>query len=182
MPLASAKARRGSGSAPVPLSQVPAAATAAAEAGSSATAAPSKPSATGAIREALIRHKRDFVPGEVPLCVLPEGITHNGCSLLRFFPGAFESGTPVQPAMMMEPFRYSNDHAFLGTTGQHLVRLLLSPYIVLAVTLLPVYLPSEAEKSDAAAMAEGVRARMAQAARLPLSNYGAKELRAEWKA
>ena len=112
--------------------------------------------------------------------LLPEGITHNGLSLLRFFPGSFEGGTPIQPVVMAYPFRFFNDHAFLGGTAGHLLKLLLSPYIALTVTLLPLYEPSAAEKADAALMADNVRVRMAEALNVPVSPYGAKELRAEW--
>ena len=112
--------------------------------------------------------------------LLPEGITHNGRSLLRFFPGSFEGGTPIQPVVLSYPFRFFNSHSFLGGTGGHLLSLLLAPYIALTVTLLPVYEPNAAEKASAALMAENVRVRMAEALNVPVSQYGAKELRAEW--
>uniref|UniRef100_A0A7S4B054 Phospholipid/glycerol acyltransferase domain-containing protein n=1 Tax=Chrysotila carterae TaxID=13221 RepID=A0A7S4B054_CHRCT len=137
---------------------------------------------TSAIRATILEHKRSFVRGRAPICLLPEGITHNGLTMLKFFPGSFEGGTPVQPVVLSYPFKYINSHSFLSDVGTHLLKMLLSPYIVLNVRLLPLYVPSEAEKADAALMAEGVRAKMAEALGIPLSTYGAKDLRREWSA
>ena len=146
--------------------------------GGSARAKASK----GAIRAAILEHKRTFVKGEMPIMILPEGITHNGLSMLKFFPGSFEGGLPVQPVVFSYPFKYFNTHSFLSDLGTHLIKLLWAPYTSLAVTILPIYRPSEEEKADPELFAENVRRHMAAELDIPLSSYGAKDLREEWKA
>ena len=48
--------------------------------------------------------------------------------------------------------------------------------LMMQVTFLPLYVPSEAEKADAELMAEGCRKAMAEAMGWPLSHYSAKML------
>ena len=56
--------------------------------GSSVAPADAKPSA--AARQALATHAAEFKGGR-PVAVLPEGTTHNGAALLKFFEGAFSA-------------------------------------------------------------------------------------------
>ena len=42
--------------------------------------------------------------------------------MLKFFTGAFEGGSSVQPIVLSYPFRYFNSPAFLGNTGEHLLK------------------------------------------------------------
>ena len=143
--------------------------------GSSVAPADAKPSA--AARQALATHAAEFKGGR-PVAVLPEGTTHNGAALLKFFPGAFAPLAPVQPVCV----RFSGcvDGSFCGTLAAHLARLLSAPYQRMIVTILPANRPREGE--DAPAFAARVRAEMASELGVPLSEYDAKSLNAEYVA
>jgi hypothetical protein len=75
------------------------------------------------------------------------------------------------------PFRYFNSAAFLSSLGLHIMRLLASPYLRIHVTFLQTFTPAQGATPDDVAAA--VRHRMANAAGLPMSPIGAKDLRAE---
>ena len=138
--------------------------------------ADAKPSA--AARQALATHAAEFKGGR-PVAVLPEGTTHNGASLLKFFDGAFGPLAPVQPVCV----RYSSacvDGSFCGTLVAHLARLLCAPYQRMTVVVLPATRPLDGE--DASAFAARVRAAMAAELGVPLSGYDAKSLNAEYVA
>ena len=144
--------------------------------GSSVAPADAKPSA--AARQALATHAAEFKGGR-PVAVLPEGTTHNGASLLKFFAGAFAPLAPVQPVCV----RYSSacvDGSFCGTLAAHLARLLCAPYQRMRVVVLPATRPLDGE--DASAFAARVRAAMAAELGVPLSDYDAKSLNAEYVA
>ena len=143
--------------------------------GSSVAPADVKPSALA--RQALATHAAEFKDGR-PVAVLPEGTTHNGASLLKFFQGSFSPLAPVQPVCV----RFSGciDGSFCGTLISHLARLLSAPYQRMTVTILPANRPREGE--DASAFAARVRAAMAAELGVPLSNYDAKSLNAEYVA
>ena len=144
--------------------------------GSSVAPADAKPSA--AARQALATHAAEFKGGR-PVAVLPEGTTHNGAALLKFFGGAFAPLGPVQPVCV----RYSSacvDGSFCGTLISHLARLLCAPYQRMTVTILPANRPREGE--DAPAFAARVREEMAAELGVPLSDYDAKSLNAEYAA
>jgi 1-acyl-sn-glycerol-3-phosphate acyltransferase len=144
--------------------------------GSSVAPADAKPSA--AARQALATHAAEFKGGR-PVAVLPEGTTHNGAALLKFFGGAFSPLAPVQPVCV----RYSSacvDGSFCGTLAAHLARLLCAPYQRMSVVVLPAARPLDGE--DASAFAARVRAEMAAELGVPLSDYDAKSLNAEYVA
>ena len=143
--------------------------------GSSVAPADAKPSA--AARQALATHAVAFKGGR-PVAVLPEGTTHNGAALLKFFKGAFAPLAPVQPVCV----RFSGpvDGSFCGTLAAHLARLLCTPYQRMTVTILPANRPREGE--DAPAFASRVREEMAAELGVPLSDYDAKSLNAEYVA
>ena len=144
--------------------------------GASVAPADAKPSA--AARQALAKHAADFKGGR-PVAVLPEGTTHNGAALLKFFAGAFAPLAPVQPVCV----RYSSacvDGSFCGTLAAHLARLLCGPSQRMTVTILPANRPREGE--DAPAFAARVRKEMAAELGVPLSSYDAKSLKAEYLA
>ena len=134
-----------------------------------------KPSA--AARQALATHAAEFKGGR-PVAVLPEGTTHNGAALLKFFGGAFAPLAPVQPVCV----RFSGcvDGSFCGTLAAHLARLLCAPYQRMSVVVLPATRPLDGE--DASAFAARVRAAMAAELGVPLSGYDAKSLNAEYVA
>lgn len=142
--------------------------------------------ATQAVRQAIGAYKKNFDPSDpslsIPLCILPEGTTHNGRSLLKFFSGAFEGGGPVQPVLLSYPHTHFNASFFGRGLGDHALRLLFNPWQFITVKYLDVYHPTEQEAADAERYAENVRRAMAEAASVPCSDYGAKALRAEFKA
>ena len=143
--------------------------------GSSVAPADAKPSA--AARQALSTHAAEYKGGR-PVAVLPEGTTHNGAALLKFFQGAFASLAPVQPVCV----RFSGcvDGSFCGTLISHLARLLCAPYQRMSVVVLPATRPLDGE--DASSFAARVRAAMAAELGVPLSDYDAKSLNAEYVA
>ena len=143
--------------------------------GSSVAPEDAKPSA--AARQALAMHASEYRGGR-PVAVLPEGTTHNGASLLKFFAGAFAPLAPVQPVCV----RFSGcvDGSFCGTLAAHLARLLCAPYQRMSVVVLPATRPLDGE--DASAFAARVREEMASELGVPLSSYDAKSLNAEYAA
>ena len=144
--------------------------------GSSVAPADAKPSA--AARQALATHAAEFKGGR-PVAVLPEGTTHNGAALLKFFEGAFSPLAPVQPVCV----RYASccvDGSFCGTLAAHLARLLCAPYQRMSVVILPATRPLDGE--DASSFAARVRGEMAAELGVPLSDYDAKSLNAEYVA
>ena len=143
--------------------------------GSSVAPADAKPSA--AARQALAMHAAEYKGGR-PVAVLPEGTTHNGAALLKFFEGAFKPLAPVQPVCV----RFSGcvDGSFCGTLISHLARLLCGPSQRMSVVILPATRPLDGE--DASAFAARVRAAMAAELGVPLSDYDAKSLNAEYVA
>ena len=150
----------------------------------SSASSSSSSSATGAVRNAIQQHKLHFDPaaGDKPILLLPEGTTHNGHSLLTFFSGAFEGGGPVQPVLLRYPYQRINAAFFDSTIVEHFRRLLLAPVVRVHVTYLPVYYPSEQEAASPELFSENVRAAMASAGGLPLSTYGARELKKELRS
>ena len=149
-------------------------------------------SATTAVKAAIQKHKEDWAASREagggsggrarrrpPIAILPEGTAHNGKAIIRFFPGAFEGGGPVQPVVMSYPHGRFNSAAFLTTLQSHMGLLLLSPWVGVRAHYLPVRHASAEESADAALYAENVRREMAEAAGLPLSSYSAKTLRDE---
>uniref|UniRef100_A0A8C6S1Q9 Lysophosphatidylcholine acyltransferase 4 n=1 Tax=Neogobius melanostomus TaxID=47308 RepID=A0A8C6S1Q9_9GOBI len=85
------------------------------------------------------------------MLMFPEGTTTNGKALLKFKPGAFLAGVPVQPVLL----RYPN-------------KLVISLF---ETCYLPVYNPSEEEKNDPGLYADNVQKVMAQALGIPATDY-----------
>jgi len=140
-------------------------------------------SLTNVVREKITGHKRSFVPAPdaAPICVFSEGITHSGCAVLPFFPGAFEGGSPVQPVVVRYPFTHYNAHAFLTSLVNHFGRLFITPWMFIEVEYLPTVHPSADEASSGQLMADRVRAAIGAASGLPLHPLGARDLRKEMK-
>jgi len=138
-------------------------------------------SATAAVREKIIEHKRTFVPGDAPIALFPEGITHNGRTILGFFSGGFEGGSTVQPVVIQYQYKHYNGHAFLGSLPEHLMKIFANPWLSIEVDFLPAISPSAAQKADGSLLAHATRSAMASATGLPLHEMGAKDLRDEMK-
>uniref|UniRef100_A0A673BSJ2 Lysophospholipid acyltransferase LPCAT4-like n=1 Tax=Sphaeramia orbicularis TaxID=375764 RepID=A0A673BSJ2_9TELE len=84
------------------------------------------------------------------MLMFPEGTTTNGKALIKFKPGAFLAGVPVQPVLLHYPNK------------------LVSTVIVV---FLPVYNPSEEEKNDPNLYADNVQKLMAKALGVPATDY-----------
>uniref|UniRef100_A0A7S3B8E1 Phospholipid/glycerol acyltransferase domain-containing protein n=1 Tax=Haptolina ericina TaxID=156174 RepID=A0A7S3B8E1_9EUKA len=138
-------------------------------------------SATNAVREALIGHKKSFQPGDIAVGLFPEGITHNGSSILTFFPGSFEGGGVIQPVTVVYPYMPFNSAFFSTTILDHVRKLMSTPYLAIRVEFLTPHKPTEEEAVDAKATAEAVRRLVSEGCGLPLNTIGAKQLRQEMK-
>jgi len=107
------------------------------------------------------------------VAIFPEGTCTNRSALIRFKPGAFFPGVPVQPVLLRYPNKYDS---FTWTwDGPGILRLLWLTmaqfYNRCEIEYLPVYKPNEAEKKDANLFAKNVRKVMANALNIPTSEY-----------
>lgn len=150
--------------------------------GAATSAAAPAPAAAGSkpagVRQVIAEYKRGFATGDVPIALLPEGTCTSGLQLVKFFEGSFEGGAPVQPVAIRFPFTYFNGVTFIDSLPNHILRVFANPWCFCRVTFLPMHTPSAAEKDDAKLMAENVRRQMGAAVDLPLSEHGAKDLKA----
>uniref|UniRef100_A0A8C5QSE7 Lysophosphatidylcholine acyltransferase 4 n=1 Tax=Leptobrachium leishanense TaxID=445787 RepID=A0A8C5QSE7_9ANUR len=94
------------------------------------------------------------------LLFFPEGTNGNGQVLLKFKPGAFVAGVPVQPVLM----RYPNRLVILWLTMSQF-------FINLEIEFLPVYNPSPEERADPALYASNVQKIMAKALGKPATAF-----------
>ncbi|XP_062302190.1 lysophosphatidylcholine acyltransferase 1 [Osmerus eperlanus] len=105
------------------------------------------------------------------IMIFPEGTCTNRSSLLRYKPGAFIPGVPVQPVVL----RYLNKLDTITWTWQGpgafkiLWLTLCQFHNPMELEYLPVYTPSEEERKDPALFANNVRLIMAKALQLPLT-------------
>ena len=151
--------------------------------------APSKPaggsSATQAVRAAIQETKRKWLEdlddaarkASKPILILPEGTTQAGQCLMKFFSGAFEGGGPIQPVLLQYPYSRYNLAFFEKGLPDHIGKLLLAPWVKIDVTYLPLCTPTADEAREPDRYAERVRREMAAASNLPLSPFGARDLR-----
>lgn len=118
------------------------------------------------------------IDDEAPLMMLfPEGTTTNGNYLLPFKTGAFVAGTPVQPVILKYPYRRFSP-AWDTISGVRHVILILCQFVnYLEVVWLPIYVPSEKEKSDPRLYASNVRNLMALEGCLTQADIGLQEKR-----
>ena len=114
-----------------------------------------------------------------PLVIFPEGTTNNGSTTFRpFRAGAFRAGLPVRP-VLIDYGPLAKDLWMCAADSEDpdspladlktILRLVLSaPFHAVTVTVLPPYVPSAAERTNAKLYADNVRAllqkRMALAA------------------
>jgi len=111
------------------------------------------------------------------LLIFPEGTTSNGTCLLKFKPGAFQPGYPVQPICLKYPYRYFNVASFHNrSVFSSTVELLMQFSNQLEVIYLPVYQPSEEEKINPVLYANNVREYMSKLSGIPLSSYGSEDV------
>ncbi|SPP77937.1 lysophosphatidylcholine acyltransferase [Drosophila guanche] len=110
--------------------------------------------------------------------IFAEGTCTNRTALIKFKPGAFYPGVPVQPVLLKYPNKYDT---FTWTwDGPGVLRLLWLTmtqfYNRCEVEYLPVYQPNEAEMADANLYANNVRKVMAKALGVPTSDYSFEDV------
>ncbi|MCO5587590.1 hypothetical protein L7F22_041539 [Adiantum nelumboides] len=111
------------------------------------------------------------------MMLFPEGTTTNGFYLLPFKTGAFLAGTPVRPVILKYSYKRFSP-AWDSISGvRHFVLLLCQFINFMEVIWLPVYIPSEKEKSDPKLYASNVRSLMVVEGGLLKSEIGLKEKR-----
>ncbi|XP_043101061.1 lysophospholipid acyltransferase LPCAT4-like [Puntigrus tetrazona] len=107
------------------------------------------------------------------MLMFPEGTTTNGRALIKFKPGAFLAGVPVQPVLL----RYPGEPDTVRWTWKGLTWLgalwhtSSQIYTSVTVEFLPVYAPSQEEKQNPELYAENVQKVMAQALNVPATDY-----------
>ncbi|XP_056622590.1 lysophospholipid acyltransferase LPCAT4-like [Triplophysa dalaica] len=107
------------------------------------------------------------------MLMFPEGTTTNGRVLIKFKPGAFLAGVPVQPVLLHYPNNTDTVRwTWKGTTWLAALWHTLSQlYTSVTVEFLPVYTPSEEEKDNPDVYAENVQKLMANALGVPATDY-----------
>ncbi|XP_046824005.1 lysophosphatidylcholine acyltransferase isoform X2 [Vespa crabro] len=105
--------------------------------------------------------------------IFPEGTCTNRSCLITFKSGAFYPGVPVQPVCIRYPNKL--DTVTWTWEGPGALKLLWLTLTQLnsscEIEFLPVYKPSEAEKTDPKLYANNVRRVMAEALKIPVSDY-----------
>ncbi|XP_059211437.1 lysophospholipid acyltransferase LPCAT4 [Centropristis striata] len=107
------------------------------------------------------------------MLIWPEGTTTNGSALIKFKPGAFVAGVPVQPVLLRYPNQLDTVRwTYKGTSWlEALWHTASQLYTNSTVEFLPVYNPSEEEKNDPNLYADNVQKLMAQALGVPATDY-----------
>lgn len=101
------------------------------------------------------------------LVIAPEGITHNGQSVVKFQTGAFALGRPVLPILLRYPYRHFNPAWTLADTAWLVVRMLSQVYTSVEVEVMPLRYPSLKEKENPALFAANVQRETAEALGVP---------------
>lgn len=107
------------------------------------------------------------------MLMFPEGTTTNGRALIKFKPGAFLAGVPVQPVLLRYPNKLDTVRwTYKGTTWTEALWHTSSQfYTNMTVEFLPVYNPSPEERSDPNLYADNVQKLMAKALGVPATDY-----------
>lgn len=108
------------------------------------------------------------------VAICPEATYTNRTKLIRFKVGAFATGLPVQPCLISFNFAQYDSASFTcdGPGYFKLVWLgLCQAFTQVKCTQLPVYTPSDDEKSDPQLYAENVRQWISQVSGIPTSPY-----------
>ncbi|XP_034532056.1 lysophospholipid acyltransferase LPCAT4 [Notolabrus celidotus] len=107
------------------------------------------------------------------MLMFPEGTTSNGSALIKFKPGAFLVGVPVQPVLLRYPNKLDTVRwSHTGTTWlQALWHTTSQFYTNMTIEFLPVYTPSPEEKNNPTLYADNVQKLMAKALGIPSTNY-----------
>ncbi|XP_041634746.1 lysophospholipid acyltransferase LPCAT4 [Cheilinus undulatus] len=107
------------------------------------------------------------------MLMFPEGTTTNGTALIKFKPGAFLAGVPVQPVLLRYPNSLDTVRwTFKGTKWYEALWHTVSQiYTNMTIEFLPVYKPSQEEKNDPNLYADNVQKVMAKALGVPATDY-----------
>ncbi|XP_047241963.1 lysophospholipid acyltransferase LPCAT4 isoform X1 [Girardinichthys multiradiatus] len=107
------------------------------------------------------------------MLMFPEGTTTNGRALIKFKPGAFLAGVPVQPVLLRYPNKLDTVRwTYKGASWTDALWHTASQfYTNMTVEFLPVYNPSEEEKRDPNLYADNVQKLMAMALGVPATDY-----------
>ncbi|XP_029310684.1 lysophospholipid acyltransferase LPCAT4 [Cottoperca gobio] len=107
------------------------------------------------------------------MLMFPEGTTTNGSVLIKFKPGAFLAGVPVQPVLLRYPNKLDTVRwTYKGTSWfETLWHTTSQFYTNSTVEFMPVYNPSEEEKNDPNLYADNVQKLMAKALGVPATDY-----------
>merc|ERR1719203_722051 len=111
-----------------------------------------------ATQEAIAEYCENWRPGDRPLLIFPEGTTTNGRGLIDFKKGAFVSGRPVRPVLIVYtgPFDPATTSYTMSETGdisafshaEWAAQMVGHFKHSCEVRVLPPYLPSEEEQQD----------------------------------
>ncbi|KAI5087948.1 lysophospholipid acyltransferase LPCAT4 [Silurus meridionalis] len=107
------------------------------------------------------------------MLMFPEGTTTNGKVLIKFKPGAFLAGVPVQPVLLHYPNKIDTVRwtwkgaSWLDCLWYTAARL----YTNVTVEFLPVYTPSQEEKDNPELFADNIQKLMAKALGVPATDY-----------
>lgn len=114
-------------------------------------------------------------PAEPPMAIFPEGTTTNGTALIRFHRGAFVAGAPVQPVALRYPHRRFNPAYDVMDWPEYVWRLLGQLRVDVEVEFLPVHAPTAEERADPQRFADAVRAELAHALGVPVTEHTYKD-------
>eukprot|EP00891_Asterochloris_glomerata_P008361 jgi/Astpho2/8361/e_gw1.00122.122.1_t len=102
------------------------------------------------------------------LAMAPEGTCGDGRCLLQFKTGAFVPGQPILPVLLTYNKRHHNPAWTIINEGWHFLRVCCQFENAANVEILEPYMPSTAEKQDAALFAKNVRQLYGRILGLPL--------------
>lgn len=102
------------------------------------------------------------------LVIFPEGTTTNGSAMVPFRTGVFNAGLPVKPVCIRFPHKHFNLSWETIRFREHLFRTMTQIVNHVHIFELPVYEPTEEEKSDARLYASNVQSEMAKVLEQPI--------------
>lgn len=107
------------------------------------------------------------------MLMFPEGTTTNGRALIKFKPGAFLAGVPVQPVLLHYPNKLDSIRwTWKGTSWLECLWYTTSQlYTNVTVEFLPVYTPSQEERENPELYADNVQKLMAKALNVPATDF-----------
>ncbi|XP_072526755.1 lysophospholipid acyltransferase LPCAT4 [Salminus brasiliensis] len=107
------------------------------------------------------------------MLMFPEGTTTNGQALIKFKPGAFLAGVPVQPVLLHYPNKLDTVRwTWKGMSWLECLWYTTSQfYTNVTVEFLPVYTPSQEERDNPELYADNVQKLMARALEVPATDF-----------